>query len=96
MQLSERNRVLIEYLKPFQPQRIGIFGSYARGEQSKDSDLDVLVNLNSEISLLDLVRMERELTEILGIKVDLVTEGSLQNPKLRDYILDDLDVIFDA
>jgi len=96
MQLPERNRVLIEYLKPFHPQRIGIFGSCARGDQSRDSDLDVLVNLNSEISLLDLVRMERELTEILGIKVDLVTEGSLQNPKLRDYIMDDLDVIFDA
>ena len=96
MQQFDRHKALVDYLRPYRPQRIGIFGSYARGEQSRDSDFDVLVNLNTNISLLDLVRMERELTEILGVKVDLVTEGSLQNPNLKDYVMQDLMVIFNG
>ncbi len=79
---------------PFDPAKIGIFGSFARNEQNPESDLDILIHLNSDISLLDLVRMERELSQILGTKVDLVTEESIKNPKLKKYIEKDLEIIF--
>jgi predicted nucleotidyltransferase len=76
--------------------KIGIFGSYARDENRPDSDLDILINLNTDISLLQLVRMERELSELLAIKVHLVTEGAIKNQKLRNYIEADLEIIFRA
>jgi len=57
--------------------RVAIFGSYARGERQPDSDLDVLVKFVETKSLLELVKIERELQEKIGIKVDLVTEGSV-------------------
>jgi hypothetical protein len=64
-------------LAPFEPTEIGVFGSYARGEQRADSDLDLLVTFGKRLTLLDLVGLEMELTEQLGIKVDLVTRNAL-------------------
>jgi predicted nucleotidyltransferase len=92
----EKNKVIIDYLQPFNPLKIGIFGSYARNESRPDSDLDILINLNTAISLFQLVRIERELTEILGVKVDLVSEGAIKNQKLRNYIEADLKIIFQS
>lgn len=48
-----------------------------RGEESPESDIDVLVEFSERKSLLDLVRIEQELSEALGIKVDLLTENSI-------------------
>lgn len=80
------NNIIITTLKEFDPIRIGIFGSYARNEQTEESDIDILVKLNKRITLLQLVRLENELSEKLGIKVDLVTEGALTNKKLKRAI----------
>ncbi|MDR9414686.1 MAG: nucleotidyltransferase family protein [Gracilimonas sp.] len=91
---KEQQKIIIEKSKPFEPSKIGIFGSYARNEQSKDSDLDVLVNFRKRVNLLELVGLEQELSEMLGVKVDLVTEKSI-NKNLREYILKDLKVILD-
>lgn len=56
----------------------GIFGSYSRGEEKKDSDVDVLIKFKSDDkSLLDLIRLENSLSAFLGKKVDLVTEEAL-------------------
>ena len=89
------NNIIITTLKEIDPIRIGIFGSYARNEQTKDSDIDILVKLNKGITLLQLVRLENELSEKLGIKVDLVTEGALTNKKLKKAIIKDLEIIFE-
>ena len=62
---------------------LGLFGSYARGEQKEESDVDFLASFSRRKSLLDLVRIERDLSGILGVKVDLVTEKSL-SPYLID------------
>lgn len=70
-------------------QRIAVFGSYARNEETEKSDLDLLVAFSEVPSLLELIRMEQELSELLGIKVDLVTERSL-NDKIRPFIERDL------
>jgi uncharacterized protein len=95
MDKNEINRSIITYLQPFSPERIGIFGSFARGEETPDSDIDVLVKFKKTISLLDLVRIHRELSKILGREVDLVTESSVKNEKLKKYIYTDLKVIFE-
>jgi predicted nucleotidyltransferase len=92
----EKNKVIIDYLQAFNPVKIGIFGSYARNESRPDSDLDILINLNTAISLFQLVRIERELSELLGVKVDLVSEGAIKNQKLRNYIEADLQIIFQS
>jgi uncharacterized protein len=58
---------------------VGIFGSMARGEAKKKSDIDLIVRFSKRKSLLALVRLERELTEALGRKVDLLTRGCDQS-----------------
>jgi len=73
---------------------LGVFGSYSRGEQKEKSDVDVLVKFSKRKSLLDLVRIERRLSEIMGVKVDLVTEGSV-SPYMIDDIKKELKVIYD-
>jgi uncharacterized protein len=92
----EKNKVIVDYLLAYNPVKIGIFGSYARNESRPDSDLDILINLNTAISLFQLVRIERELSELLGVKVDLVSEGAIKNQKLRNYIEADLKIIFQS
>ncbi len=86
---------IINYLKPYNPERIGIFGSFARREQTATSDIDILVKFRETISLLDLVKIHRELSQILGREIDLVTEASLKNERLKKYIYKDLKVIFE-
>ena len=72
--------------------KIAIFGSYVRGEETPESDIDVLVEFSGRKSLLDLVRIERELSDLLGIKVDLLTEKSI-SPYLIDGIREEMEVI---
>jgi len=88
---AQQKELLLNHLQKISPLRVGIFGSYARGENKPGSDLDVLVHLDysKQISLLKLVRVEREISEALDIHVDLVTEKSL-SPFIRPYIEKDL------
>jgi len=73
----------------------GVFGSVARGEDRPGSDVDILIKFEEPKSLLDIVRLERELSETLGREVDLVTEASL-SPYIRDAVLEDLRVFYGA
>ena len=68
---------------------LGIFGSYARGEQESDSDLDILVAFDKPVTLFDLVRLENELAEEFGIEVNLVTKDSLK-PRIETRVRDEL------
>lgn len=65
-----------------------MFGSEARGEAGPDSDLDLLVDMDPGRSLLDLAGLGQDLEDLLGRRVDVVTERSL-NPRLRVSILAD-------
>lgn len=95
MDRNATNTAIINYLRPFGTERIGIFGSFARKEETPESDIDILVKFGKTISLLDLAKIHRELSRILGKNVDLVTEGSIKNERLRKYIYDDLEIIFE-
>ncbi len=75
--------------------RVAIFGSMARGDAGPESDVDLLVRFGEPISLLALVRLERELSEALGRDVDLLTEAAV-SPYLRDRIEREQRVLYDA
>lgn len=68
--------------------KAGIFGSYARGEQKKSSDVDIVVKINKDISLLDFIRLKQEMEEKLHKKVDLVEYAALK-PLIKDQIMHD-------
>lgn len=66
--------------------QIGVFGSYARGEQQPNSDLDIIVDLEPGLTLIDLARLEGELTESLGLPVELAIKDALK-PRIEKRIL---------
>ena len=72
---------------------LGLFGSYARNEQAKNSDIDLLVSFSKKISLLDLVDTENKLGNIFQKKVDLIPDGSI-NKHVKPYIEQDIITIY--
>ncbi len=72
----------------------GIFGSYARGDEKEESDVDILFRRGSKkLSLLDHIGMKDEISDILNKKVDLVSESAII-PYFKDHIFNDLRVIY--
>jgi predicted nucleotidyltransferase len=90
LQLTKARRLLQAHLPELREHygvhALWIFGSYLRGEQYKHSDLDVLVEFERTPSFFEFVRLERFLTEILGVKVDLVMKTALK-PAIGRHIL---------
>ncbi len=84
---------IVEFLKNKGATKVAVFGSYVRNEETPKSDIDVLVDFNNAITLLDLVGYKLDMEEMLGIKVDLVMEGSL-NPRIEKYVNKDLTVLY--
>ena len=89
---------LLAQLRPLLPdlrerygvRSLGIFGSYVRGEQQPDSDLDLLVEFDDRaLSLLDFIRVENELSDLLNLKVDLVEKRALK-PHIGRRILSEV------
>ncbi|MCX6583407.1 MAG: nucleotidyltransferase family protein [Candidatus Aminicenantes bacterium] len=68
---------------------IGIFGSYIRGQQQDKSDLDILVDFEETIGLFKFVALERYLSQLLGVKVDLVMKSALK-PRIGARILEEV------
>ena len=92
-----QNQQIIDYLLPYQPTKIGIFGSVARGQQNTDSDLDILVNLSASIDLFKFMEIWDNLEDLLAIKIDLVTENALKtsNKRVQNSIANDLILIYE-
>ena len=87
---------IAEYFKTQPVLKAWLFGSFARGEERDDSDVDILVKFDRTlpISLFAYVRMHRELEEKLGRKVDLVEEGTLR-PAAQLTANRDLKVVYE-
>jgi len=95
--LSERiKEKILPILKKYGIKKAALFGSFARGEQKPDSDIDILVKFKDRENktLLDLVGLELELVDVLNRKVDVLTYNSL-HPLLKDYILKEQVVFYE-
>lgn len=82
---SEQRNIILDTVSKYSPKLVGVFGSYARGENTENSDLDILIDFEPALDLLTLVGIEQELSRKLKIKVDLITARSL-NPALKVYV----------
>ena len=85
--------LIVDFLK-HHAKRIILFGSYARGDYTEQSDIDLIVEFRDRKTLLDLVRIEREISERIGKKVQILTPNSI-NKRLRDRILSEAVVIYE-
>lgn len=74
--IIQKNRKELE--GKYNLRKIGVFGSYVRGEQKKYSDIDILVELRRPTGFIKFIRLENRLSKLLGIKVDLVTKKALK------------------
>ncbi len=84
----------LKKLKPtlsrkFKVKRLGLFGSYVKGQARQSSDIDVLVEFSRSIDLLDFVALERFLADQTGAKIDLVSMKALR-PEFKDAILNEV------
>ena len=78
--------------KVYSLRTMGIFGSFIKGEQNPDSDLDILVEFEKPIGLVKFIKLENDLSKILGIKVDLVMKQALK-PNIGKRILKEIQYV---
>ena len=81
-----------ELRKRFKVKTIGVFGSYVRGEQNRQSDVDLLVEFEEPVGLFEFMDLEMYLTDLLGVKVDLVSKKALK-PHIGERILKEVTMI---
>jgi uncharacterized protein len=87
MDIDKIKKKIKKTLKSYNVVKAGIFGSYARGDQKPTSDIDILIKINDpKMSLIGLIKLEKELKNILKKEVDLIEYCSL-NPMLKKDIL---------
>lgn len=94
MTLQNLKKKIIPVLKNEGVLKAGIFGSQVTGEAGKSSDIDLLVELGDDKSLLDLVGLKLALEDALKMKVDLLTYDAI-HPLLEDIILGEQKVIYE-
>ncbi len=91
---SNRQRI-INTCDKYGVKNVRVFGSFARGEADEKSDVDLLVTIGGKFGLFELVRLEKELSSILGRKVDVVSD-KLQRPRFRDRVLKDARLLWET
>ncbi len=84
--VEEIKEKVVPILQRYGARRAGVFGSAARGDAHRRSDIDILVELGDDLSLLEVVRINRELEQVLGRKVDLVEYETIK-PLIKERIL---------
>jgi len=78
-----------EFTEQFGLKEIGIFGSYVRGEQREESDIDILVELEKPVGFVKFLKLENALSQILGVRVEIVTRKALK-PHIGKRILQEV------
>jgi uncharacterized protein len=94
MKTLEEIKQILRQSKPllqeqYQITQLGIFGSYARGEQTEESDVDVLIDYDRAPTLFKLVELRDYLSSAIGMKVDIVTQNGLK-PRIRERVLSEV------
>ena len=84
--INKIKQKIIPILQGYGVRKIALFVSCVRGQMRKNSDIDILVDIKADISLLDFVGLKQKIEEVLGRKVDLVEYDTLK-PILRERIL---------
>lgn len=96
MDITKIKKVLDEHkerlAKKYYVSKIGIFGSYAKNQQTKKSDIDILVDFFSPISLFEFIDLEEDLSSLLKVKVDLVSRKALK-PYIGKRILNEVQMV---
>ena len=92
MKVDEIKTRILPILRRYGVKRVGLFGSCVKGEMREDSDIDILVEIEKDISLLDFIGLKLEIEDALGRKVDLVEYDTIK-PLLREKILKEQVVI---
>jgi predicted nucleotidyltransferase len=96
MLTEQQKNIIIETLKPYNPSFIGLFGSYARDEETEKSDIDILYEFQDpEYSLFDIIDLKELLHLKLNIPVDLVSKNFM-NRHIKPFIERDLKVLYNA
>ncbi len=94
--LDEIKKILEKHKKELREKynvvEIGIFGSFARGESTKSSDIDILVEFKEPIGFFKFLELEEYLTNLIGIKVDLVSKKALK-PHIGKYIREEVIIV---
>ncbi len=85
--LRENSTVIRAAIRQAGGARVRVFGSTADGTDRSDSDVDLLFDMRKPLSLMQLSTLERELSKLIGARVDLVPESSIR-PDLREHILE--------
>ena len=93
MSKEEIIQTIVNYLRKHRVKEVSIFGPFARDEITPESDIDICVKYSRGTTLLDIAGMELELSEKLGMEVDLVDKEAVK-PRLMDYIQKDLQILY--
>jgi predicted nucleotidyltransferase len=86
MDLQQKRHDILRIAAQYGARNLRVFGSVARGDDRAQSDIDLLVDMDPDRSLLDIVALGQDLEELLDCRVDVLTGASL-HPALRDRIL---------
>lgn len=89
---SKLQAMLPELKTAYNVSYIGLFGSYVRGENTPESDLDVLVEFSRTPTIFRFVHLENHLSDSLGVKVDLVMKNALK-PNIGKHILNEVEAV---
>ncbi len=93
MSIAEITRQVTPILKEYGARYAGVFGSVARGEDTEESDLDLVVNIEKPIGIYKFMELKEKLGHAVGREVDLVSQSTI-NKHLRSYLEQDLITIY--
>ena len=92
-ELERIRKIVAKTLKKYGAKKAGLFGSYVRGENKKNSDIDILVDLPKNLSLLDFIHVKHELEDVLGRKVDLVEYQMIRQEIKKNVLNEEVRII---
>jgi predicted nucleotidyltransferase len=90
--LEKLHEIFPELKERYNVSYLGVFGSYVRGEQKAENDLNILVEFSKTPTIFKFINLENYLSDVLGVKVDLVMKDALK-PHIGKYILKEVESV---